>query len=133
MLLVAICVLLLGMVGCEPAEYNEYDTLEEVCEAAESSERVKVSGVLKLPTTVVEHDNRYRVLLVSALDQDKPAMTLMIKRGNGKNRMERLQEGYTYDDLIVHTADGRTVGHGDRVTISGKHLTLCMTDVYVIE
>ena len=132
-LMVTICALLLGAVGCTPTEYNAYDTLEELCESAEHNERVKVSGVLKLPESVIEHDNRYRVLLVVDINQDQPWMTLMIKEGKGKNRMQTLPESYTTDDFVVQTASGQTVGHGDAVTVSGQYLSGCLMSVYVIE
>ena len=132
-LMVATCALLLGTMSCKPPDYNEYSTLEELCEAAEHNERVKVSGVLKLPGAVIEHDNRYRVLLVMDINQDQPAMTPMIKEGKSKNRMQTLPESYTYADFVVQTADGRTVGHGDAVTISGQYLSGCLMSADVIE
>jgi hypothetical protein len=131
-LIVAICALLLGTLGCNPTEYNTYDSLEELCEEAEHNELAQVSGVLKLPE-IVTYDDHYRVLLVENLSQDQPWLGLRLKKGKGKNRMESLPESYTYDDFKVHTADGGIVGHGSLVTVSGRYLSGCDLTVYMIE
>ena len=131
-LLVTIYILLLGMVGCKPPQYNEYSTLSELCEEAEHNEHVKISGVLKLPEIVI-YDDRYLVQLVEELSQDQPSLLLRVNKGKSKNRMEPLPDDYTYDDFQVHTADGRTVGHGDAVTLSGRYLSGCTLTVDVVE
>jgi hypothetical protein len=132
LLMVATCVLLLGIVGCQPTEYNVYDTLEELCERAEHNELAQVSGVLKLPEAVI-YDDHYHVLLVEDLSQDQPWLSLRIKKGKGNNRMEPLPDTYTYDDFKVHTASGEIAGHGDTVTVSGRYLSGCSLTVYVAE
>ena len=109
-LMVAICVLLLGMVGCGPPEYNEYNSLEELCEDAESNEHAKVSGVLKLPEVVI-YDDRYHVLLVEDLSRDQPWLGLRIAKGKRNNRMEPLPDDYTYEDLSSY---GRWTHSGPR-------------------
>lgn len=131
-LVVATCALLLGTLGCNPTEYNSYDSLEKLCEVAEHNELAQVSGVLKLPEIVI-YDDHYHILLVENLSQDQPWMTLRIKKGKGKNRMESLPDTYTYDDFKVHTADGRIVGHGNMVTVSGRYLSGCDLTVYIVE
>ncbi len=132
MLIVAMYILFLGMVGCSPPEYTEYDTLSELCEQAEHSEHVKVSGVLKLPEIVI-YDDRYLIQLVEDLNQEGSPLLLRISKGGGKNRMEALPENYTYDDFKVHTADGRVVGHGDAVVVSGRYFSGCTLTVDVVE
>ena len=132
-LIVGVCILLvLGVVGCEAPEYNEYNTLEELCKAAEHNEHVKVSGVLKLPETVIS-DDWYHVLLVEDISQDQPWLGLRISKGKSNNRMEPLPDNYTYDDFKVHTDDGRIVGHGDAATVSGRYMSGCSLIVDVIE
>jgi len=130
--MIALYILFLGMVGCSAPEYNEYSTLSELCEQAEHNEHVKISGVLKLPEIVI-YDDRYLIQLVEDLGQDQSPLLLRIGKGKGKSRMEELPEDYTYDDFKVHTADGRIVGHGDAVTISGRYLSGCTLTVDVIE
>ena len=84
LLMVAIYILFLGIAGCSPPEYNEYETLSQLCEQAENSEHVKISGVLKLPQVVL-YDDRYLIQLVEDLNQDQSPLMLRINRGKGKS------------------------------------------------
>jgi hypothetical protein len=67
------------------------------------------------------------------VNPDQPLLLLRINKGKGKNRMEPLPDNYTLGDFKVHTADGRIVGHGDAVTISGRYISGCTLTVDVVE
>ena len=125
--------LLLAAAGCGGAKEYQEHALAEVCEAAEWGDHVQVSGILKLPATIIYRDGEYRLLLVEDLAQDQPWVGMNVKKGSGKNRMQPLADNYTFDDLAVRTADGRTVGHGDAVTVSGRYWSGCEMDVERIE
>jgi hypothetical protein len=110
--------LLLGLASCGPSEYKPY-ALEDFCDTAKSGEYVTVSGVLKIPETIMEYDGTYGLLLVKDLDQDQPYVRVGIPIGNGANEMQTISDNFTLADIQIQTDDGQSVTYGDPVSISG--------------
>ena len=132
LLILTIGLTLLAIAGCGSREYVEH-SIDDVCSSAKNNDLIQVTGVLKPAETVLERDQRYRVLLVKDLDQIQPAVGLWIQKGKGKNRMQPITEGFRYDDVQVQTADGRMVAGGDTITVSGRFGTICELKAYLIE
>ncbi len=118
-----------------PREYEAYSLDQEICKNTQRNDYIKVSGVLKLPETVLVSGKQVRVLLVEDINQDQSWLGLLIDIGEGSNQMESLPENYRLDDFIVRTDDGRIIGHGVYVTISGRMESAinCELDVEKIE
>ena len=131
-LILTMGLLLLGMAGCGSREYVEH-SIDDVCSSAKNNDLIQVTGVLKPIETVLERDQRYRILLVKDLGQDQPAIGLWIQKGKGKNRMQPITEGFTFDAVQVKTVDGRMVAGGDTITVSGRFGTICELKAYQIE
>lgn len=111
-------VILLGLSSCGPREYKPYN-LADFCDIAQAGEYVTVSGVLKIPETIMEFDRTYGLLVVEDPDQPKPYVRIGIPIGKGKNEMQTLPEGFTMENIKIQAGDGKTVTHGDTVIISG--------------
>jgi hypothetical protein len=136
LVIVILFVLSLTATSCGgPHEYEAYSLDQEICKNAQRNDYIQVSGVLKLPGTVLVRDKQIRVLLVEDINQDQPWLGLLIDIGKGNNQMERLPENYRLDDFIVRTDDGRAIGHGANVTVSGRMESTieCDLDVEKIE
>jgi hypothetical protein len=116
--LLLVSALLLGLTSCGPREYKTY-ALENFCNTAQAGDYVRVSGVLKIPKTIMEYDGTYGLLLVKDLDQDQPYVRLGIPIGKGQNEMQTLVDNFTLEDIKIHTSDGSSVTQGDSVIISG--------------
>jgi hypothetical protein len=122
---IAIGLLLAWLVaGCGAPEYVEH-SIDNVCSTAKHNDLIRVTGVLKPIDTVLERDQRYRVLLVKDINQQEPWVGLWIQKGKGRNRMQPIAEGFSLEDVQVQTVDGRTVNAGDTMTVSGRFSTIC--------
>ena len=111
-------VLLLGLVSCGPKEYIAYE-IDGFCDAVERGEYVTVTGVLRVPESIMEYDRTYGLLLVEELSQDQPRVRIGIKIGTRNNQMQTLQDNFTLEDIKILTNNGEMVTHGDRVKVSG--------------
>ena len=111
-------VFILGAVGCGPREYKTF-TLADFCDEVESGDYATVSGVLKIPESILEFDRTYGLLLVEDLNQIQPYVRIGLSIGNRNNRMEAIPENFTMDDIKIRTNDGQIVTHGDTVSVSG--------------
>jgi hypothetical protein len=121
LVVIVLFVLALAVTSCGgPREYAAYSLDQEICKNTQRNDYVQVSGVLKLPDVVLVGNKQMRVLLVQDLSQDQPWLGLLIDVGKGNNQMEPLPENYTLDDFVVRTDDGRMIGHGANVTVSGR-------------
>jgi hypothetical protein len=116
--------LLLGLTSCGPREYKPY-ALAGFCDTAQGGEYVLVSGVLKIPETILEFDRTYGVMLVEDLNQAKPFVRIGIPIGKGKNEMQTLPDGFTLADIKIQTDDGQIVTYGDTVSVSGFYGGAC--------
>lgn len=136
-ILLLILALSLGLTSCGPREYKPY-ALEDFCDTAQAGEYVTVSGVLKIPETIMEYDRTYGLLLVEELDQPKPFVRIGVPIGKGKNEMQSISDDFTLEDIQIQTEDGQSVTHGDTVRISGHFGGYCYggnsdIDVMMIE
>ena len=117
-------VLLLAVTSCGPREYKPY-AIEGFCDSAQAGEYVVVTGVLKIPETILEFEKSYGVMLVEDLNQAEPYVRIGIPIGNGKNEMQTLPDGFTLADIKIQTNDGQFVTLGDTVSISGFYGGAC--------
>jgi hypothetical protein len=116
--------LLLGLTSCGPREYKPY-ALEGFCDNAQAGEYVTVSGVLKIPETIMEYDRTYGLLLVEDLDQPKPFVRIGVPIGKGKNEMQTISDDFSLEQVKIQTNDGQSVTHGDIVSVSGHFGGYC--------
>ena len=124
LLLFLIMMFLLGVTSCGPREYKPY-ALDGFFDTAEAGEYVTVSGVLKIPETIMEFEKSYGLLLVEDLSLAQPYLRIGIPVGDGKNQMQTLPDGFTLADIQIQTNDGQAVTHGDAVSISGFYGGAC--------
>ena len=111
-------VLALGLASCGPREYTSY-ALADFCDAIEGGEYAAVSGVLKIPDTILEYDRSYGMLLVEDINQAQPYVRIGIPIGNNNNQMETIADNFTLEDIVIRTDDGQIVTHGDTISVSG--------------
>ncbi len=116
--------LLLGLASCGPREYKTY-ALADFCDTANAGEYVTVSGVLKIPETVLEYEKTYSALLVEDINQPQPYMRIGIRIGNGNNQMQTLTDNFTLEDIVIRTDDGQIVTYGDAISVSGFYGGAC--------
>ena len=125
MILLLGALLMLGVTGCGPREYKTY-ALADFCDTAKAGEYVTVSGVLKIPETILVFDNTNGVLLVEDINQAQPFLRIGIQIGRGRNQMEKLTDNFTLEDIKIRTNEGQIVTQGDTVSISGFYGGSCI-------
>jgi len=119
-------VIVLSLVSCGPKEYVAHE-IEGFCDTAESGEYVTVTGVLKVPETIMEYDKTYGLNLVEDINQDQPRVRIGLKIGTKNNQMQTLQDNFTLEDIQILTNDGQTVTYGDWVSVSGFYGGGCIS------
>ena len=118
-------VFILGLASCGPKEYTTYE-LASFCDQVDGKQQdVTVSGVLKIGSNISEENKVYGVLLAEALDQNQPVVRIGIPIGTGNNQTQPISNNFTLEDVKVQTNDGKTVTHGDPITISGHFSGAC--------
>ncbi|MCP4426974.1 MAG: hypothetical protein GY803_20990 [Chloroflexi bacterium] len=111
-------VFLLSAAGCGPREYTPY-ALADFCDTVEGGKYATISGVLKIPDTIMEYDRSYGLLLVEDINQAQPSVRIGIPIGKKNNQMQTLTDDFTLEDIKIQTNDGQTVTHGDAISVSG--------------
>jgi hypothetical protein len=115
--------------GCEDPKPGEVVTFDTVCsdkyapdEANPTFTRVTLEGYLAPPAmfTMCSHGS-CSMDLKPTPDADK-RMSIDLKSGGGKNHMETLPDKFSADDIKVTTHDGKTVGVGGKIRVTGKRL-----------
>lgn len=95
-------------------------TFATVCDKANEDKRVALEGYLDFPSQFKGKDTTIMMRLrPTPLAKDDRVIGASVKLGTGPNHVELPPRKYTANDLKVTTTDGRTLGAGDRVRISG--------------
>ena len=102
----------------------KYDSHMDPKTAEQVMVRVAVEGYLDLPrgaVTLCSNETCPAALLPAPGATDK-ALSISIDLGDGPATMKAYPDSFTEKDLVVHTTDGKTVGAGAKVRVSGKQL-----------
>ncbi len=114
---------ILALLGCSPKP-GKVVTHEELCKAENSEQRVTIEGYLTSGgmLTFCSHGT-CSLELRKQKDAEKPAVTVGIQPGTGKNRMAPLPDKFSAKDLKFLTSDGTELGNFAHVRVTGKALT----------
>ena len=101
-----------------------YDSHLDPETADEVMVRVAVEGYLDVPRGAVTlcSDKTCPAVLLAAPGATDKALSISLDLGDGPAQMKALPDHFTEHDLVVHTTDGKTVGVGAKVRVSGKQL-----------
>ena len=127
-------VALILLAGCLPVSTTKTSTataiptplptpsLGNFCETF-YGDRVSLSGYLYLPDKVTVEGDYTWVWLVKTsqypVADSEQKLILEIKEGSQPNQMQPLQIFYELSDLKIKTDDGKFIGHGDYIQVSG--------------
>ncbi len=106
---------------CSDAKYDSYNDPKT---ALTVQKRVTVEGYLDLPhgTVVLCGYGTCPVSLVRSRGAKDEDFSVSLKTGSDPTQMKELPQKYSQQDLVVHTTDGRTVGVGAKVRVTGRRL-----------
>ena len=101
-----------------------YDSHLDPKTAEEVMVRVAVEGYLDIPRGMVTlcSDKTCPAVLLPAPGATDKGLSISLDLGDGPAEMKQLPDHFTEHDLVVHTTDGKTVGAGAKVRVSGKQL-----------
>ena len=115
--------LLLGACGeSGPPTPGVPTTFETVCGKANEDKRVSLEGYLDFPPQFSVSKGAETTVMLRmrpAPDSGGAVVGASVRLGNGANHVEMPPKSYTSAHLKVHTADGATVGHRDKIKVSG--------------
>jgi hypothetical protein len=103
----------------EAPTVGEAKDFASVCDRANDGKRVSVQGYLILPESFTGDDSVVLRLHETDAFGGTP-VGVQINFGTGANQVEMVPTEYSDDDLKVHLSDGRVVGFGEKVKVSGK-------------
>jgi hypothetical protein len=102
----------------------KYDSHMDSKTALEVTVRVTVEGYLDIPRGMVTLCSRQScpAALLPAPGAVAKKLSISLTNGDDPAQMKTLPDHYTESDLVVHTTDGRVVGVGAKVRVTGKRL-----------
>ena len=119
--------LALCLVACGPPSLGEEVSIDDLCKPANNDKRVSVSGYfssegfLTLCSTQGSKKTCSFSLRKSA-DQKEPSVTIHLVMGDGENQMKDLPEEFKSSDVQIKAVDGKVVGEGGHMKVTGKAL-----------
>ncbi len=139
----------LSFVGCksEPPKPGEPVTFETLCTAKydatmekglEVTKRVTLEGYLGAPRMLV-CSSTCNLYLYPTPDRKGDGIAISLTLGDDPNQLEELPDEYTEQDFKLHTNDGKVVGIGAKIRVTGGRLgtdgkkTCQLTGVDLIE
>lgn len=115
------------MVGCSKPVPME---IKDVCSQPEGTD-VIIQGFISLPQVIdtVQLTRKGRIeavglqlFLMTKADAtgDSVKTTFWVSDKSEPNKIKPLSKGYTWNDLLVYTDDGKTIGPGKVVKVTGE-------------
>ncbi|MBK7579251.1 MAG: hypothetical protein IPI67_03510 [Myxococcales bacterium] len=126
--LVIVCLAATCVVACKSPEPGEPAAFAEVCgpkfDPAPNGDlkRVSVEGYLGIPGGLFVMCSDTCGMVLRANPTDKEGLRVNLRVGGSKNQMEKLPKDFSEKDLSVTTAEGKTVGVGAKVRVTGGRL-----------
>lgn len=132
MRIIVLAALGLAFVGCksEPPKPGEPVTFETVCSAKYDSkeekglsvtQRVTLEGYLGAPKMMLCSDT-CSLRLYPTPDRKDGDLSISLKVGSDPNQLEELPKEFSEQDIKVHTNDGKVVGVGAKIRVTGGRL-----------
>lgn len=116
----AFLLLLLCLNGCSKAPEPGRDiTWEDLTKQENQQQRVAVTGVLKVPTSIMASDTMLLPLYQTEAE-DSPKVNCSVKLGSGPNMAETPPKNYKESDLVLLDKDGNRVSPNSKIKVSGK-------------
>jgi len=121
-LLVALCV------GCEPPKPGEPVTFDTVCDAKYDpvmekglhvTKKVALEGYLVNRSSMKVCSDTCDIDLYEKPEGKGRRVNIDVPVGDGKNQFERLPKNFKNEDVKLHTQDGKVVGVGAKVRVTG--------------
>jgi hypothetical protein len=117
-------------IGCEPPKPGTPVTFDTICGAEfdptmekglNVTKRVTIEGYVGPLRSMVKvcSDTCDFNLFAEPGGKGKRVVNADVPVGDGKNQMEKLPKNFTDKDLKLHTQDGKVVGVGSKVRITG--------------
>ncbi|HEX7317538.1 MAG TPA: hypothetical protein VF297_26795 [Pyrinomonadaceae bacterium] len=103
----------------EPPTAGEAKEFANVCDKANEGKRVAVVGYPRFPEKFTGSQSVV-LRLYGGGDYAGAPLGVQTPIGNKANQAELAPKQYTDKDLKVHTSDGKVVGYGSKVKVSGK-------------
>lgn len=144
--------LAIALAAChhEPAKPGEVVTFQTVCTAKYAEidgaadgpvyKRVTLEGYIGAPSMMVCSDDSCSVDLYPTAAAQGKSVGAYLKVGNGANEMSKLPEKFEPSDVKLHTIDGKVLGVGAKVRVTGERMgsagdpTVCaINDIDLVE
>jgi hypothetical protein len=115
-------------VGCEKPKPGEPVTFDTVCDAKYDpvmekglnvTKKVALEGYLVNRSTMKVCSDTCDIDLAEQPDGKGRRVNIDIPVGDGKNQYERLPKNFKNEDIKIHTSDGKVVGVGAKVRVTG--------------
>lgn len=115
-------------IGCAPPEPGTPVTFDNVCSAEfdptmekglNVTKRVTIEGYVGAPGSLKVCSDTCDFNLFAEPGNKGKRVTADVPVGDGRNQFERLPKDFSDKDLKLHTQDGKVVGVGSKVRITG--------------
>jgi len=102
----------------------KYDSHDDPATAKEAMHRVAVEGTLDISRATVVLCSQWScdIDLRYGAGSAARSLGLHVKLGDDANEMKALPDGFSEKDLVVHAGDGRTLGVGAKVRVTGYRI-----------
>ena len=112
--------LVLCLQGCSKAPEPGPDVAwEDLTKQENQQQRVTVTGILKVPTSIMASDTMLLPLYQTEAE-DSPKVNCSVKIGSGPNMAETPPKNYKESDLVLLDKDGNQVSPNSKLKVSGK-------------
>lgn len=123
-----LCCLALAFISCSsdgPPTVGELKAFPTVCDKTNDGKRMAVTGYLELPSTIKKREEEVSVSLWLFEDNTYKGLPIRVavETGDTPNHLEKLPVTYSRNDMKLHLSDGKVVGYGTKVKVSGTMYT----------
>lgn len=132
--LVAAALLVALGIGCEPPKPGEPVTFDTICDSKYNptmekglnvTKKVAIEGYLTNRSTLKVCSDTCDIDLYEKAEGKGKRVNIDVPVGDGKNQFERLPKNFTSKDIKIHTQDGKVVGVGAKVRVTGGRAPGC--------
>lgn len=108
--------------GCTEKVYEPMNAAEVCRDVANDKKDVRLEGFINDGATVFCSDYSGRMdcgFDLIAAPGEKKILSVEIEQGSAPNMVEKLEKGYTKDDIKIRDSAGELIARGDRVKVLG--------------
>lgn len=121
-------------IGCEQPKPGEPVTFDTLCDSKYDptmdkglnvTKKVTIEGYLVNKSTLKVCSDTCDIDLYEKPDGKGRHVNIDVPVGDGKNQFERLPKNFSSQDIKLHTQDGKVVGVGAKVRVTGGRAPGC--------